>query len=101
YVGRNDGAWEKVIKQVGHGRDLLDAASHICSTTGEEDEAGAVVGAVHDLRFHARANEVVADLAAGSPANIHNVAAAVQQPVRSALSAKVDALIGGHCVVEP
>jgi hypothetical protein len=56
---------------------------------------------VHAFDLETRADEVVADLAAGGPAHVHDVALVVQQPVEAALGADIEARIRRIGGLEP
>ena len=81
---------EEVIEEVGHERDCWRPV--VANRRSGRTLAG--VGMVERLDLDARADEVVADLAADGPARIHGVAVVVQQPVQAAFGADIDTRIG-------
>jgi hypothetical protein len=94
-IGRDGRARRKVVQQVRHRRDLVDLAVGEPEVAVRElDCAAAPVVAIEALQLDARADEVVADLAADGVARIRRVAAIAQQPVQAALGADIEARIG-------
>ena len=94
-IWRDHGARREVVEHVRHGRSLVDLAGlERERAVGIADHAGPVVLAIDAFQLDARADEVVADLAARSPAGVHRIAVIVEQPVQSALCADIESRIG-------